>query len=101
MSYKLRYLPMATEDLAQLGRYLLQFYPSTLKRVMNELEKALARLPENPELYEKYSEDLFFRKMPVDKYVVFYHVNEVLQTIDIYRILRASWNLPEYLTDLK
>ena len=31
------------------------------------------------------------------KYLVFYQVNESTRPVEIHRVLRGSWNLPQYL----
>ena len=31
------------------------------------------------------------------QYLVFYHVNENVKVVEIHRVLRGSWNLPQYL----
>jgi mRNA-degrading endonuclease RelE of RelBE toxin-antitoxin system len=38
-----------------------------------------------------------YRRMLVGNYIVFYKINDAEKQIDIYRILRASWDLPKYL----
>jgi hypothetical protein len=35
--------------------------------------------------------------MFVDNYIVFYKINDEEKQIDIYRILRVSWDLPKHL----
>jgi hypothetical protein len=35
--------------------------------------------------------------MFVGNYIVFYKVNDAEKQIDVYRILRASWDLPKYI----
>lgn len=46
---------------------------------------------------EIYHLDPQYRKMVVDQYLVFYRVNEDAQIVEIHRVLRGSWNLPQYL----
>ena len=46
---------------------------------------------------EIYPLDPVYRKMVVDQYLVFYQVNGTTRTVEIHRILRGSWNLPQYL----
>ena len=72
MTYKIKYLPLAVQDLNDIARYLSGFYPQTARRVLKEMRVA-------------------------DQYLVFYHVNENIKVVEIHRVLRGSWNLPQYL----
>ena len=99
MSFDIRYLPLAEDDIDRLAGYLTWFYPHTAQRVLGEMEERLAQLRDFPEMCEEYQPDSFFRKLVVDDYVLFYHVNDVLHTVDVYRVLRGSWNLKHYLSN--
>ena len=47
MTYKIRYLPLAVQDLNEIARYLSGFYPKTARRVLKELrEKITSRKQE-------------------------------------------------------
>ena len=98
MSYDIRYLPLAEEDIEALASYLSRFYPGTVSRVLNDLEKQLANLREHPQLCEEYEDDPYYRRMIVSNYLVFYHVDEQNKTVDIHRILRGSWDISRYLS---
>ena len=74
-----------------------RFYPGTPRRFTAELKKSIATLKDNPYLYPEYPENTDYRRMSVGNYIAFYKVNEAEKRIDIYRILRASWDLPKYL----
>lgn len=93
MSFEIRYLPLAVQDLDQMTEYLLQFYPDTASRTLREIEQKLAMLAEMSEMCEVYEPNPFYRKMIAGKYLVFYHVNEQGRTIDVYRISRGSWDI--------
>lgn len=97
MSYEIRYLPLADEDIEALAAYLSRFYPSTAGRVLGEMEKQLASLQEHPRMCEEYADDPFYRRMVVSEYLVFYHVNEQNKTVDIHRVLRGTWNIEKHL----
>ncbi|MEG2843659.1 MAG: type II toxin-antitoxin system RelE/ParE family toxin, partial [Ruthenibacterium sp.] len=98
---KIQYLPFAVQDIDNVAQYLSQFYPSTARRVLSKMQQQIEQLPEFPEMYAVCESDEFYRQMSVFQYIVFYHVNTEKQTIDIYRVLRATWNLPEYLEDIE
>jgi len=47
MTYKIKYLPLAVQDLNEISRYLSGFYPKTASRVLKELrEKITSRRQE-------------------------------------------------------
>ena len=48
-------------------------------------------------MYPVYAENADYRHMNVGNYIVFYKINESENQIDIYRILRASWDLQKHL----
>ena len=48
-------------------------------------------------MYPLYPENPEYRRMVVDNYIVLYQIYEEVKKIEIYRILRASWDLPKYL----
>ena len=39
MTYKIKYLPLAVQDLNDIARYLSGFYPKTASRVLKELRE--------------------------------------------------------------
>ena len=59
----------------------------------------------SPGVLRRLAEDFFradaldptYRKLVADQYLVFYHVNENVKVVEIHRVLRGSWNLPQYL----
>lgn len=97
MTYRIKYLPLAVQDLNDIARYLSGFYPKTASRVLKEMRDKITKLGDNPKMCEIYPLDPVYRKMVVDQYLVFYQVNDYARTVEIHRILRGSWNLPQYL----
>ena len=97
MKYIVRFSPFAKEDKKEIKAYLSKFYPGTPRRFADLLKKHIANLKNNPYLYPEYSENTNYRRMLVGNYFVFYKVNDSTKQIDIYRILRASWDLPKHL----
>jgi addiction module RelE/StbE family toxin len=92
-----RYSPFSKEDKKDIKIYLSKFYPGTPRRFTALLKKQIANLKENPYIYPEYPKNTDYRNMLVGNYIVFYKVNDAEKQIDIYRILRASWDLPIYL----
>ena len=41
--------------------------------------------------------DPAYRRLVVDQYLVFYRVNDGNKIVEIHRVLRGAWNLPQYL----
>lgn len=97
MAYKIKYLPLAVQDLNDIAKYLSGFYPKTAPRVLKEIRDKISKLADTPNMCEVYTQDPSYRKLLADKYIVFYQVNDVQHTVEIHRVLRASWNLPQYL----
>ena len=97
MKYTVRFSPFAKEDKENIIIYLSKFYPGTPGRFKFLLKEHIAKLKENPYMYSEYPENIEYRSMLVGNYIVFYKVNEEKKQISIYRILRASWDLPKYL----
>ena len=89
MTYKIKYLPLAVQDLNEIARYLSGFYPKTASRVLKELRDKIAKLGDNPKMCEIYPLDPVYRQMVVDQYLVFYQVNESTRTVEIHRVLRG------------
>ena len=97
MKYAVRFSPFAKKDKDEIKTYLSKFYPETPRRFTASLKEHIASLKDNPYIYPEYAENADYRRMFVGNYIVFYKVNEAEKQIDIYRILRASWDLPKYL----
>ena len=97
MKYTVRFSSFAKEDKKEIKTYLSKFYPETPLRFTALLKKHIANLKDNPYRYPEYQENIEYRHMYVGNYIVFYKVCDSEKHIDIYRILRASWDLPKYL----
>ena len=97
MTYKIKYLPLAVQDLNDIARYLSGFYPKIASRVLKEMRDKIAKPGDNPKMCEIYPLDPVYRQMVVEQYLVFYQVNDYARAVEIHRILRGSWNLPQYL----
>ena len=97
MEYKIRYLPLAVQDLHEIAGYLSGFYPGSASRVLRELERRIAQLRQMPRMYPVYPLEPDYRKLTASQYLVFYRVTDETQTVEIHRVLRASWDLPRYL----
>ena len=92
MTYKIKYLPLAVQ-----ARYLSEFYPKTASRILKEMREKITKLGDTPKMCEIYRLDPTYRRMVVDQYLAFYRVNDKTRVVEIHRVLRGSWNLPQYL----
>ena len=97
MKYTVRFSPFAKEDKEEIKTYLSKFYPETPRRFTALLKEHIANLKDNPYIYPEYPENTDYHRMFVGNYIVFYKINDAEKQIDIYRILRASWDLPKHL----
>ena len=97
MKYTVRFSPFAKEDKKEIKTYLSKFYPRTPQRFTVLLKKHITYLKDNPYVYSEYPENMNYRRMLVGNYVVLYKINDAEKQVDVYRILRASWDLLKYL----
>ena len=97
MIYKVRFSPFAKEDKKEIKTYLSNFYPGTPRKFTALLKKQITFLKENPYIYSEYPGNTNYRRVLIGNYDIFYKINEAEKKVDVYRILRASWDLPKYL----
>jgi addiction module RelE/StbE family toxin len=99
MTRKPIFTPAALEDIHDIKKYLSAFYASTADKFLDELEKRITAITDLPYMYEAFVHDPFYRKMPLDDYLVFYHVDEKSCTVEIHRILHSSKNIKKIQTN--
>jgi addiction module RelE/StbE family toxin len=97
LKYTVSFSPYAKEDKEEIKTYLSKFYPGTPRRFTASLKEHIANLKTNPYIFPVYPENPDYRRMLVGNYIAFYKINDAEKKIYIYRILRASWDLPKYL----
>lgn len=97
MNFEIKYLPPAVEDLNAIANYLFRFYPHTYAKSLNQIEKRILYLTDNPYMYEKQEGFPRYRRIIADKYLVLYRIDEESSVVEIYRILRASWDIEQYI----
>jgi len=97
LKYNASFSIPAKEDKNEIKKYLSKFYPDTPKRFTAALRKHIDNLKQNPYMYPVYPENPDYRRMLVDNYIVLYKIIEEAKKVEIFRILRASWDLPKYL----
>lgn len=92
--HKILILPIAEQDLENIIDYLAQFYEETALDQYDRIIKKIFELRDFPELYEVYSCNsgtMEYRRIVIDKYLVFYVIKN--ETIEIHRILHGSRDL--------
>lgn len=97
MKYTVFLLQGAQENLREIREYLSRYYPSTPKKFRAEFQKQVAALQEHPYMFEEYTENPRYRKMPVLNYLVFYLVDEENQRVQIYRVLHGARDIRKHL----
>ncbi|GHU88778.1 plasmid stabilization protein [Clostridia bacterium] len=78
----------AQKDLAEINKYLSQFYPSTLANFYQELREHMDTLSSMPYIGVQYHSG--YRKLSFAKYLVFYKVDKTKDTINVYRIVHGA-----------
>ena len=68
----------------------------TDRRAERQREK-ITKLGDTPKMCEVYRLDPAYRRLVVDQHLVFYRVNDENKIVEIHRVLRGAWNLPQYL----
>lgn len=66
MDYKIKYLPLAVQDLRDIAQYLSGFYPKTSTRVLREIRGKVEKLSATPNMCEEYEHDPSYRKLVAD-----------------------------------
>ena len=102
MLYEVLYLDDALRDYHAVLFYLSDFYPGTPLKFKEELRRQLEIVKFNPRCCPRVEQFPQFRKMHVQKYLVFYTFDEADHKVVIHRILHGSWDiqriLEEYVT---
>lgn len=87
-------MPAAQQDMAELCEYLSRYYPSTAIRQYDRIMEKILKLPDFPEKYEAYHKGDYhfeYRKMVVNRYLIFYVVTD--DAIEIRRIISGNQDL--------
>ena len=87
-------LPTARIDLGDMIDYLSEYSPETALKQYDRVIDKINTLKEFPFMFEEYPIEVIgfrYRRMVIDKYLVFYIVKE--QVVEIHRIVYAKMNL--------
>ena len=95
--YTLRYLDTLDSEIVAIEEYMERQFASpslVLTPIFDQIER---HLPTSPYMYPAYQDDLRYRKMVVEKYLVLYMVNEESQAVEIHHILHGMRNIKQIL----
>lgn len=94
--YKIRYTPLAYDDLADISRYISEVLANhaAADRLMSKMEKNINQLTDFPysgsEVRDNYLASKGYRKLVVDNYLVFYIVSDEQQMIVVMRVIYGA-----------
>jgi addiction module RelE/StbE family toxin len=97
MVYEVKLLRRAAKDIEEICQYLSQFYPGTPGRFLDELEKTLGGLAQNPYMSAEYERNKTYRRLIVQDYLVFYKIFKPGKMVKIYRVLHGKRDIGEFL----
>ena len=103
MKYKIIFSLSARKDILCIFRYISEelLEPGIAENLVKRILKEIKSLNEFPLRYRLYStrksrlKDL--RALPVENYIVFYIVDEVGQTVKVYRVIYGKRNISNLL----
>ena len=97
MAFKIEYISTFHRDVSGIVDSLEDF-PQKAKRVLEQLDKKLSRLVDNPELYPIYEDYPDFRKIAVEDYLAFYTINKRDGIIEIHRLIYGRMDIAKHLS---
>lgn len=97
MKYKAVFSQESREDAKAIQLYLRQFSQNAPSRFKDTLRDKINKVKENPHMYEPYRYQPKYRSMPIEKYLLFYEVDDKQNIIYVFRILHGAQDTPSYL----
>jgi plasmid stabilization system protein ParE len=70
-----------------IKKYLSKYYPSTPKNFVKRLRNCIENIKETPYMYPEYEYYPNYRKAVVEKYLVFYKIDEENRVVGLYNSL--------------
>ena len=93
--YKLRYLPVAQDDLISIFDYIAKDSPERAMAFVEKLDKRIGILEQQPNLgrIPRHSKlkQFGYRVLIIESYLIFYVIRN--KVIEIYRVVHGSRNL--------
>jgi plasmid stabilization system protein ParE len=94
MAYKVVMLPKADDSMDAIMEYLTQFYSGKgAAKFYAQFKKSTAHLMDHPYMAPLDADHPPYRRLVVGQYLAYYVVDEEKKTVNIHRVLRASWNI--------
>lgn len=99
--YRLKYLPLALEDLREITDYIANTLksPKAALDLLDNLDESILRIQQYPyscRLYQTFKGlETEYRLLPIRNYAVFYVVKE--QVVEIHRIVYAKRDLANFM----
>ena len=90
MSYRTKYSDDAKRDVKEIVTYLAQFQASNARNFKARLTERVDSLKNMPLSCPVYEGDPFFRRMVLDKYLLFYSVDEERKLVTIHRVFHHA-----------
>ena len=97
MKCRVVYLPEAEIDSTIIHLNLRQFLGKAAARFRGSMRRKLSAVKENPQIYERYRYRPQYRCLPLEKYLLFYEVDEKQKIVYIFRILHGAQDVASYL----
>ena len=96
MAFDFSLTPEAVKDFHEIYSFLKEnaFTENVNEKLSDKFEKALERVCRFPDACPAYKG---YRKLVVDKYLIFYKVNEKKNLIIVYRAIHSMMNYNEFL----
>ena len=94
-SYRITMLKSAIDDLAQLADYLIEYSPDVALKTYDKIIKKINELSYFPYRHEQYPIKInryVYRKLIIDRYLVFYVIT--FDSVEIHRIIDSRRNIP-------
>lgn len=101
--YELEFLPMAFQDMFDIAHYIGHDLscPEAAEKLADEMNEAVERLTQFPYLHPVYTPirplKNEYRKLVVQKYIMFYYVNESDRRVTIARVIYGGRNYEKLL----
>ena len=90
--HKIKYLPIAQQDLIEIFDYIKEDNPSAVKSFIDKIDKSISKLESFPQVGVVPKDDrlemLGYRMLVIDNYLVFYIIKENI--VKIRRIIHGS-----------
>jgi len=100
MAYKVELSELAEDDLSGIIRHFYEelLIPQSAKRFYKAVSKQIDLISENPYMYPLHHDEKLhkegYRFVTINKYLMFYTINDVTSKVSIIRIVFGGRNLP-------